>query len=117
MILIAYCEDDPLAANIAAAWAALRVQDQVEVEDQLQRWALWGPEETHIYARVDARRQVLARRVAYVRRFVVGVYDLNAAEIIIVSIDRGPIQTVVRSAALFLGPLPGSLTRNRRWTG
>ncbi|MGI9333986.1 MAG: hypothetical protein ACR2RL_12625 [Gammaproteobacteria bacterium] len=102
---------------MAATWASMSIEDQVDVEDALQRWGLFGPEEVHVYARIAARHQVLARRVPYVRRFLVGVHDLNVPEIIVVSLGRGRIEAVTRDAFLYLGLGARAVQRNPEWTG
>jgi hypothetical protein len=118
MILTAYCEKEPIASALAKARAGMPVQDQVDIEDALQRWALWGPEAEHIYAYAGAARyQVLAHRVPYVRRYLVAVHDLNVPEIVVVSIDRGEIRKVLRPAFLYLGINAGVVVVNTGWTG
>lgn len=117
MILTAYCQDEPIASALVAARAKMPVQDQVDIEDALQRWALWGPEAGHIYAQAGTRYQVLAHRALYVRRYLVAVYDLNVPEIVVVSIDRGGIRKVVRPAFLYLGLNAGVVVLNTGWTG
>lgn len=93
----------------------MSIEDQVDMEDMLQRWGSMGPEEAHIYSRVDASRHVLARRVRFARRFLVGVHNFGRNEIVVVSMERS-IRGALRSASLFLGPHP-SLSRNPNWTG
>lgn len=117
MILTAYCQKEPIASAIAAARAEMPIEDQVSIEDALQRWALWGPEPGHIYAAAGLRYQVLARRVPYVRRYLVAVHDLNVPEIVVVSIDRGEIRKVVRPAFLYMGVTGGVFVLHAGWTG
>lgn len=93
----------------------MSIEDEVDMEDFLQRWGMMGPEEAHIYARVDANRHVLARRIRIARRFLTAVHDFSRNEIVVVSMERS-ILRAVRSASLYLGPHP-ALVPNRRWTG
>lgn len=117
MIFTSYCEVEPIASDLDAARRAMSVEHRVDMEDALQRWGLMGPEEAHIYTRIDARRQILARRVHEARRFLVGVHDLRDREIVVVSMDRGPIGRAVRPAFRYVGPVKGPITVNPNWTG
>ena len=117
MYFTSYCQTDPILSNLTAARASMSVHDLVDIEDALQRWGKIGPEEGHIYGRVNQSRHDLARSVAHVNRFLVGVHDLRPNEIIVVSMDAGPIQNVVRVAYLYLGPNSGTITPNPQWTG
>ena len=117
MILTAYCQDEPFASAIAAARAGMSPEERVDIEDALQRWALWGPEPGHIYAAAGPRYRILARRVPYVGRYLVAVHDLNVPEIVVVSIDRGRIHRVVRPAFLYPGIAAGGYVLNGRWSG
>lgn len=95
----------------------MSIADQVDMEEALQRWGLLGPEESHIYTRLGARWHVVALRVVYARRYLVGVHDLNARTIVAVSMEKGPIRSVVRPAFLYIGPRHGVHTPNPNWTG
>lgn len=110
---------EPIAGAIRAAQAAMTAADWVEVEDVLQRWGLWGPEDSHIYARAGTRYQILARKVPDTGRYLVAVYDLGAPvpKIVAVAVEKGDIRKVVQPAFLYLGMGSRSVQLNRRWTG
>lgn len=95
----------------------MSIADQVDVEEALQRWGQLGPEEPHIYTSLGSWWHVLARRVFYARRYLVGVHDLNANRIVAVSMEKGPIRSVVRPAFLYIGPRHGVHEPNPNWTG
>lgn len=117
MIFVTYCEDQPFAGQIAAARKGLSIEDLIDIEDALQRWALFGPEDAHVYAWVGRHSRVLARRVPYVKRTIVGVQELKTPEIIVVSIVSGRGTTIGQYAFLYLDPAAGSIEYNQRWTG
>lgn len=87
------------------------------MEDALQRWGLDEPEDAHVYySRVAQRYDIVARRVPYVDRWLVGAHDLNNREIVVVAMTDGPIQAAIRRALSYLGSTL-TLTPNPQWTG
>jgi len=115
MILTSYCNVEPIATELRNTRRSMSIQDQVDIEDALQRWGHLGPEKGHIYHTVGLRVQVLARNIVDTGRFLVGVHSLVDNEIVVVSMNTGPINSAVRPAFLYLGPVASS--PNPNWTG
>jgi hypothetical protein len=117
MIFTTYCADEPIASNLQAARNAMSIEDQVDMEDALQRWGEFGPEDAHVYARVSVTVNVLARKVPDAKRFLVGVHKIDKNIIVAVSLDKGLIKAVVRPAFLYTGISKKPPIYNPDWTG
>lgn len=117
MIFTSYTAREPFASAWRKDWNALSVDDQIDIEDAVQRWQPSGPETGHVYADIDGRKCILARKVRSVRRFVIAVYDNVLKEIEVVSIAPGGIQKVVVAAFDFAGVPRHALSAKASWTG
>ena len=117
MIYTSYCDVEPIKSQLDAARGTMSIEDQVDMEDALQRWGYMGPENAHIYATTTVRLDVLARKVRFVNRYLVGVHDHDKNMIIAVSMDAGSINRVVNPAFLLIGFQTPPPIRNPNWTG
>jgi hypothetical protein len=120
MIFTSYCDDPRIAPGLEEDRRSMSVEDQVEMEELLQRWGHpdYGtpPEPAHIYLEIDDRYRIVARRERYSKRFLVGVHDLENQEIVVVSMARGPIRKAVQPAFVYLR-IQDTPHRNPEWTG
>lgn len=120
MILTSYCDDPRIAPGLEADRRSMSIEDQVEMEELLQRWGHpdhgQPPEAAHIYLDLDDRYSIVARREPFSRRFLVGVHDRQQGEIVVVSMARRPIRQAVEPAFVYLR-IQATPHRNPEWTG
>lgn len=120
MLKTSYCQQAPIGDAILRSFSAMSLDEQIEIEEIMQRWRDLGIENGHIYEWIGSRFEVLVRRVPFSRRRLVAVHDKNRGHVVAVNLETGALRDVVAPAYLLIGWDREAGSRKRRntgWTG
>ncbi len=115
MIKTARCWEEPIAAALKADLAALSLDEEMDVEELLQRWGEETFDPRHIYADDTLRYRVLARRLNVSSHLMVAFHDINAQTIVLTAVRNSPHQPAINTAYTYSGRTRNQLPAKPGW--